>query len=281
MNAIIRTLDVAVRPQRDSVRWATPKLAGYELRDVVRSKWILVYGLFFFTVTESLLWFGAGAQSALVSLVNVLLLIVPLVAIVFGTMYLYSARPFIELLLSQPVDRKQLYVALYAGLAIPLTAAFAAGTALPFLLHGLAGEHLAAFASIIGAGALLTLVFVGFAFPIAVGCDERVRGLGVALGIWLLACLIYDGLVLLILTAAADYPLETPAIVMMVMNPVDLARTLLLLQFDLAALMGYTGAVFDRFFGGAWGTILSIVMLVGWAAAPFFLGLAQFRKKDF
>lgn len=272
---------VPMSNSRTPPRGVTTKVAAYEWHDVLRSRWTIAYGLFFFAVTESLLWFGGSAESALISLINALLLIVPLIAIVFGTMYLYSARDFIELLLSQPVNRKQLYVGLYAGLVTPLSVAFVAGTTVPFVMHGAGAGNLAALLSTLVMGVLLTFVFVGFAFPIAITNDERVRGLGVALGVWLLTCLVYDGIVLLVLTLAADYPLEVPAIVMMLINPVDLARTLLLLQFDIAALMGYTGAVFTRFFGSTLAAAASLTCLLIWVAAPFLVGMAIFRRKDF
>ena len=51
----------------------------------------------------------------------------------------------------------------------------------------------------------------------------------------------------------SDYPLELPLLGLTLLNPVDLGRVLLLLQFDNAALLGYTGAVFERFFGSALG----------------------------
>jgi Cu-processing system permease protein len=56
---------------------------------------------------------------------------------------------------------------------------------------------------------------------------------------------------------------------------------MLLLRFDISALMGYTGAVFQRFFGGTAGASLSAMMLGLWIAAPVALGLRAFRRKDF
>jgi Cu-processing system permease protein len=64
-------------------------------------------------------------------------------------------------------------------------------------------------------------------------------------------------------------------------NPVDLARILLTLQFDVSALMGYTGAVYQRFFGGALGMLLSATALLTWALVPLWLGNRFFHKKDF
>jgi hypothetical protein len=42
-------------------------------------------------------------------------------------------------------------------------------------------------------------------------------------------------------------------IILSALNPIDLGRILFLMKFDIAALMGYTGAVFQRFFGSGLG----------------------------
>ena len=76
----------------------TTKIIRYELRNVLRSRSLIAYALFFFGVTDVLLRFGGGARAAL-SLMNIVLLLIPLVSIVFGTIYLYNAREFTELLL--------------------------------------------------------------------------------------------------------------------------------------------------------------------------------------
>ncbi len=67
----------------------------------------------------------------------------------------------------------------------------------------------------------------------------------------------------------------------MLANPVDLGRVLLLLQFDLGALAGYTGAVFERFFGTVQGSLWSAAALSLWVAVPFASSLRQFARKDF
>ena len=101
----------------------TAKIIRYELRDVLRSRSLIAYAWFFLLVMEALLRFGDGAKAA-VSLMNIVLLLIPLVSVVFGTMYLYGAREFTELLLAQPVHRAQLFAGQFLGLAIPLSAAF-------------------------------------------------------------------------------------------------------------------------------------------------------------
>lgn len=260
----------------------TTKIMKYELSDVVRSRWLIGYALFFAIASDALLRFTGDASKALLSLMNVVLLIIPLANVVFGTMHVYNAREFTELLLSQPVGRKQLYTGLYLGLVLPLSLAFAAGLGVPVALHGL-GEsaRIGMVLALLGTGVALTFVFTAIAFVIALHWEDRAKGLGVAIAAWLVTAVLYDGAVLMVASMFADYPLERPMLALMLANPVDLARVVLLLQFDVSALMGYTGAVFKSFFGSADGMALAAAALLAWIAAPALLGLRAFRRKDF
>lgn len=261
---------------------ATVKIFRYELSDVIRSRWVLGYGVFFFIVADLLFRFGGGSVQVLLSLMNVVLILIPLVCMVFGTMYLYSAREFTELMLSQPVRRSNLFAGLYFGLAIPLSAAFLIGTSIPFLMHGVeAVSHFRTLSIMLVTGVLLTFIFTALAFLTAIRFDDRVRGLGVAILLWLICAVVYDGLILGVVHAFAAYPLERPVIALTLLNPVDLARVLLLLNFDISALMGYTGAVFERFFGSAAGIFLSLGALALWLVVPLTLGKRLFERKDF
>ena len=259
---------------------AMRRVAGYQMRDVARSRWLIAYAVFFLVLTDALFRFGGGGSRALLSLVDIVLFIVPLVTIVFGTMYLYNAREFVELILAQPVRRRAVFGGLYAGLVGPLVVGFAGGVAIPFAVHG-ATDALGTLLAVLGIGTLLTLVFGALALLIAIRADDRLKGLGVAIGVWLLTAVVYDGVVLLLVSTFADYPLERPMLGAMLANPVDLARVLLLLRFDVAALLGYTGAVFQQFFGGARGTTIAVGALLVWVAAPLALAARAFGRKDF
>jgi Cu-processing system permease protein len=106
-------------------------------------------------------------------------------------------------------------------------------------------------------------------------------GLGIATFSWLAFSAIYDGLMLFLLQILQDYPIEKISIILSMLNPIDLARLLVILKLDISALMGYTGAVFQKFFGGSLGTILSILSLLAWTVIPFIIGIRKFSKKDF
>ena len=259
----------------------TAKIMKYELRDVARSRWLIAYTLFFAVVTDALLRFGGG-ERALVSLASVALFIVPLVALVFGTVFLDNARDFTEVLLAQPITRRQLYSGLYLGLSLPLGTAFAGGVLIPFALHRAVDQGSAgSLAALIAIGVTLTFVFTAFAFLIAGWSVDRVRRMGTAIAVWLALAVLYDGLVLILVMLFGDHPIERPMLAVMVANPVDLARVLVLLQLDMSALMGYTGAAFQQFFSGGKGIAIASLALAFWVAAPILLGLRSFRKRDF
>lgn len=258
------------------------KVARYEVRDVFRSRWLLGYALFLVLVTDALLRFGGAGERALLSLVNIVLFVVPLVTIVFATVYLYNAREFTELLLAQPVRRRQLFGGLFAGLAAPLSVALIAGTVVPALVHFADNPvDTGTLIALLGTGIALTVVFTAIAFLIVARCDDRMKGLGIAIALWLMFAVLYDGLVLLLVSIFADYPLERPLLALMAANPVDLARVVLLLRFDVSALLGYTGAVMKQFFGGSVGTMISAMALLLWAVIPAFFGMRAFERKDF
>lgn len=263
---------------------ALARIVGFELRDVVRSRWLLAYSGFFLLVTDALLRFGSGGGAqTLLSLLNVVLLLVPLVSLVFGTVWMYNAREFTELLLAQPIRRRTLFAGLWLGLTLPLAGGFVGGVAVPFLWRGLLGDVAVrgTLLLLLGCGAALTASFTAIAFLIAVRVEDRLRGLGLAIGSWLLLTVLYDGLVLVLVAMLADHPVERPTLGLILANPVDLARVLLLLRFDVAALMGYTGAVFQRFFGSGGGTALAATALLAWIAGPALFALRSFERKDF
>ncbi len=67
---------------------------------------------------------------------------------------------------------------------------------------------------------------------------------------------------------------------MVALNPIDLARVIVLLQMDISALMGITGAVLKDFLGGALGRMCALGALILWTVLPLALALRVFRRKD-
>lgn len=257
------------------------EILKYVIHNTIRSKWVVVYLFFFFFVGYALFAFSGDVNKAYISLMNIVLIVIPLVSLIFGSIYLYNSREFIEMMLSQPIDRKSLFLGIYLGTTIPLASSYAIGMLLPFVLFGKIAEQIDGVLILITIGTVLTFVFTAISFLITILQDDKAKGLGYSILIWLFLAIIYDGFILLVVYYLEDYPLENAMIVMSVINPIDLARILFLLHFNISALMGYTGAVFERFFGGANGVIFSSVFLSLWMIVPLILSTKYFQKKDF
>lgn len=253
-----------------------------EWRSLLRNRGVMIFTIGTLLLTEGVLRLTGSADRALVSLLNLVLLIVPLVTIMLGIIGWHASREFTELLLTQPVRRNRLFLALYLAHVLPLAVGFAAAVMMPLLLHrAIVPEVVPLTLSIVGCGMALTFVFGGIALLIGVRIDDRLRSVVTGLMVWLLMSVGYDAIVLIVSTTFADYPLERPMLGLMLGNPVDLARSIIILQSDTAALMGYTGAVLQRFLGTPLGTLSGIAGLLGWIMIPAFLAKRAFERRDF
>ncbi|MGM0547292.1 MAG: ABC transporter permease subunit [Bacteroidota bacterium] len=255
----------------------------YQWKDLLRGKWIIGYGFIYLLIADAMIRFGNAGPKAMLSISNIMLLLIPLVGMIYGALYLYQSREFTELLLAQPIDRPSLFWGLFGGLAIPLALAFVIGTTLPMIYTGmLFTANLQSILLILSLGVVLTLLFTGLGFWFGLKFfEDRVKGLGFALVSWLFLAILYDGLVLLAVFAFGDYPIEKPMLALALANPIDLARITVLLEFDISALMGYTGAVFNRFFGSMMGISVAASMLMLWLGVPLWRSQRQFENKDF
>ncbi len=132
----------------------------------------------------------------------------------------------------------------------------------------------------IAVGSLLSVIFVAIAFLSSIFTRDKAKGIGISMMLWLYFALLFDGLVLFLFFQFADYPIEKIVVVLSALSPVDLCRILILLRLDVAAMMGFSGAVFRNFFGSNWGLALSFGLLSLWILVPFYISLRKFNKKD-
>lgn len=252
------------------------KIIKYVMSDILQNRIVLVYTFFLLITSFSVFSLEDNSSKGLLSLLNVTLLIVPLVSIIFATIYVYNSAEFMELLVSQPLKRKSIWLSLFVGLAGSLSISFFIGVGIPILLYQPNKIGLV----MLGTGILLTNAFVAVAMLAVVKIRDKAKGIGVTILLWLYFAILFDGIVLFILFQFADYPLEKAMVVVAAFNPIDLSRILILLQMDVSAMMGYTGAVFKDFFGTTTGMMLSIVVLLLWTALPVWLSTRRFIRKD-
>ena len=248
----------------------------------MRSRWSYVYFAFYLALGFVLLFLNNDVNKAVITLMNIIIVLTPLIGTIFGVMYYYNSKEFTELLLAQPIKRSTIFTGQYLGISISLTLSLILGLGIPFLLYGIfMSSAIFEFTLLLVVGTLLNFIFVALAFNIALSNENRIKGFGYAILMWLFLAVIYDGVFLISLVMLNEYPLDKFALFATMFNPIDLSRILILLKLDISALLGYTGAVFKKFFGTNLGFILSFGVMILWVALPVWRIRVKLKKKDF
>ena len=252
------------------------KIIKYIMTDILRSRIMFIYTLFLLATSLSLFGLEDNANKGLLSLLNIVLIIVPLFSLLFSTIYIYNSAEFIELLVSQPLQRKNIWLSFSIGLALSLSLSFITGIGVPVLFF----QFNAIGFLLLIVGILLSIIFVAIALWAAVQIRDKAKGIGMAILLWMYFSLLFDGFVLFLLFQFSDYPLEKPMILVSALNPIDLGRILILLKLDISAMMGYTGAIFKDFFGTIAGVAIAFMTLALWIAIPLYYSTRKFNRKD-
>ncbi|HJW29609.1 MAG TPA: ABC transporter permease subunit [Saprospiraceae bacterium] len=252
------------------------KIDKYIFFDILRNKIVILYTLLLAILSWSVFTLEADSHKGVLTLLNVILLTTPLISIIFTTIYLYNSAEFIELLLSQPQSRQKIWNGLFWGLFLSLALSYWIGAGIPIMLF--VEPRIAI--TLLLMGSLITAVFVALGFLSAILTRDKARGIGASILVWLFFSLMFDGLVLFLMFQFADYPIEKAMIGVSAMNPIDLARIFIILQLDVSAMLGYTGAIFKEFFGSNGGMIIGFVLLCLWAVVPYTWSIRKFVRKD-
>ena len=248
----------------------------------MRSRWSYVYFAFYLVLGFVLLFLNNDVDKAIITLLNIIIVLTPLIGTIFGVMYYYNSKEFTELLLAQPIKRSKIFMGQYLGISISLTLSMILGLGIPFVAYGLfKSAAIFNFSLLLLVGAFLNFIFVALAFNIALSNENKIKGFGFAILMWLFLAVIYDGVFLISLVFLNEYPLDKFSLIATMFNPIDLSRILILLKLDISALLGYTGAVFKNFFGTNMGLLTSLGILMLWVIIPVWRINRKLRKKDF
>lgn len=248
----------------------------FVILDILRSKIVLIYTILLAALSWSAFTLEGNPQKGALTLLNIILLIVPLVSILFTSIYLYNSSEFIELLVSQPLKRPKIWNSLFLGISLSLLLAFLLAVAVPLLLY--TAINLALMMLLVGC--FISVICVALACLSTTFTREKAKGIGIVIILWLFFALLFDAIVLFLLFEFADYPLEKIMPLIAVFNPLDMGRILILLHLDVSAMMGYTGAVFRKFLGNDMGMLVAFLVLSLWVLLPFVISLKKFKIKD-
>jgi len=268
--------------------------AHQELLLALRSRWTQIFAAVFavlaFAVAAGgyVLSGGHGVQDfarTAASLVQLVLLLVPLTALVIGVHSLAPEQGAAELLFSQPVARRTILLGKLLGLFEALAAAQAIGfgAAGTVVYSQAGGEGASGFLLLVAASLVTTAVFLGLAALLAAGAvgRRRLRALALALVVWFVALVLVD---LAALGLASLLPSGTASRVLIlasVLNPVGAVRTGALLAIEGTAAFGAASLALLRFTHGGWGAFLLLgSSLLFWLVAPTWLAVRRLRTAD-
>lgn len=172
-------------------------IARREFREALRNKWLVFYALGFAGLAVALssaslassgfAGLGGFGRTA-ASLVNALLLFVPLLGLSVGAAALAGDRERGTLLylLSQPINRAEVFFGKALGSALATVGALAVGFGLAGLALSTSGDGAPwAFLALTGYSALLALASLGLGFVISAFSRKTATALGAALMVWL------------------------------------------------------------------------------------------------
>ena len=180
-------------------------VAGKELRDAFRNRWFLLYAVLFAVLTSALSYVSmagtgtsgmAGFGRTAAGLVNVILLIVPLMALTVGAGAIAGERDrgTLEYLLSHPISRGELLLGKYLGTAFALLTALALGFGISMLVvagHGRM-RHIGSFLSLVLSTDVLALAMLSVGLLISVACRRSAVAVGVAILVWFVLVFLTD-----------------------------------------------------------------------------------------
>jgi len=253
------------------------KITKAILHDLSRNWALWLYAAFLMTASFGLFYIESHYEKSVIGILSMTLLLVPAFSLIYSVIYYFNSIDFITILLVQPINRSSIIISFITGLSITFASITLLGTGIPLLIYA----PTTASVSVLTTGIFLAVIFVGIGSLIAVYTREKSHGLGIALLLLFYFSLLFDGLVLLLIYTFSDYPVEKLALYITFLNPIDLGRIMTLMQTDAAALMGYTGAVFQQFFGELTGMFVSIGILCLWIIIPAFLSIKKFSRKKF
>jgi Cu-processing system permease protein len=267
-------------------------IARQELVINIRNRWTLVFAAVFGVLVLAISYFGMvtggnvgfqGFARTSASLLNMVLYIVPLVALVMGTHSFTSETSASELLFSQPVTRGEILLGKFLGLFASIFIATLIG-------FGLAGIIIAAKAGTEGAwrypafvlfSLLLALIFLSLSALISAICQLKAKALGVALFAWFFFVLFYDLLVIGGTLLFKEHTANSLIFGSLFGNPVDMVRVASLMTLNGKDTFGAGGAALLRFLGGEnLSLVVLVIALSLWVVVPLIAAQRLLKHQD-
>jgi Cu-processing system permease protein len=265
-------------------------LAGKEIREGFRNRWVLATTLLLAALALTLALLGSAPTGSVgasrldvvtVSLASLTIFLVPLIALLLSHDAIAgeAERGTLLLLLSYPVGRTAVVLGKFLGQLAILAFATLLGYSVAALAVGwdLGAAAWSAFAAMVGASILLGAVFLALGLLASTVVRQRSTAGGIAIGLWLFFVILYDMAFLGLLVASGGHSLPPLLIdTLLALNPADAYRLLTLGAGGAGGLTGI-GALAEH---TALRPPVLVAVLVAWIAAPLGLAALVFARRE-
>ena len=267
-------------------------LLARELREAVRSRWFVLLTIVFAGLAlgvSYLSWSGASAlgfagfNRTVASLLNLMLLFVPLMGLLLGALGLSGEREdgTLGYVLAQPVSRRAVYAAQFAGQWGALGLAIGLGLGVAGLVLGwrVGPDGAAAYGVLAGAAVGLAAASLACGTLLAVVAGSRMRALAAALCVWVVFAFVLDSAAVGLVVAGRVGPVGL--FWLSLANPVQSAKVCCLLALSAKLeVLGPSGVWAVKTFGASGAAALAWSGLALWTVLPAAVGAWAFRRLD-
>jgi Cu-processing system permease protein len=254
------------------------RLFKYEMINLLRSRWIFLFAALSLTLSFTLVQITGDFEKSVVTLGAVTVVLVPLLSVLFASVSWYYSERFTQLLLTQPVPRSRVFLARITALLVALSLSFPVALGLPFLMRGYFSSGLLL---VLAENFFLSAVFMLLGVINSLWVQDKIKGIGISLGIWIYFALVHDALGLLLLVLFKEFPMDLPSALVATLNPIGLARVAILIHEDAALLLGHTGALVREFLLGRGGMATAVILSLLWIVVPIGVSFRKFMRRDF
>jgi Cu-processing system permease protein len=142
-------------------------------------------------------------------------------------------------------------------------------------------DYLFLFTQILFFGIILTSIFVALAFLLSSFFRRGEMVLTTSLLVWFYFFIFFDSIIFILSMYLGEYPIEIPTLIIILLNPIDLIRILILLQTSSAALFGFSGAILISQIGPIGLIVLSTIFISFWISLPVWIAYKKFLNRNF
>ena len=282
---------VGTRRKPPSALRNTLTIARRELRDAVRSRWFILYTLAVATLGLAVSFVSAagaggtglsGFGRTTAGLINLVLLVVPLMALTAGAATVASDRErgMLAYLLAQPISRFELLLGKYIGLAGALLACLALGLGACALILAWKGLRTSpgSLLWLSGLSFTLALGMLSVGMLISVLARRASVAVGTAIFCWLALVFVSD-LALMAGAVAMRMRIETLFAVSL-FNPLQVFKMWSLHAIDASIdVLGPAGLYANEEYGNALHAMFA-TSLAAWALIPLALSAVVFSRRS-